>query len=307
MATQDSGWSDYWQSDSAEGEVFVNAKGEKHPALETFWRGVFESVPAGSRVIDVASGAGSIYAHLPDDHGLELHASDISVEALDALAARMAGVETHTCSSADMPFDDRSFDAVVSQFGIEYAGIDAFAEAARLVGDGGMLAALVHVADGYIDGNNRAQLEAAVEIQDSGFIDEAIKLTRMAFRGNPQALAAREKEFIPAVQKLEDIVRNCPQGVHAHLYAGFRKLYESRRQYDESDITDWLLGMQGEVGKTIDRLSRIREAALSEDDVQRVLSSLRDAGLEDATAEAFTTPGNDEPVAWNIAAHRPKN
>ncbi|MFQ5610185.1 MAG: hypothetical protein ACE5F8_07950, partial [Woeseiaceae bacterium] len=192
----------------------------------------------------------------------------------------------------------------VSQFGIEYAGANAFAEAARLVADGGMLAALAHVAGGYIDGNNQAQLAEAVDVRDSGFVDMAIRLTRVAFRGNPQALAARDQEILPLVQRVEDSVQRCRQGVHAHLYAGFRQLYENRRRYDESDIVGWLDGMQGEIDKAVDRLSRIRQAALSETDVQKIVEELRVSGFEDASASVFSTPGNDKPVAWNITAHR---
>ena len=70
--TTDSGWSDYWDQDVGAGEVFVNAEGERHPALAAYWRGVFATLPSGSKVVDLASGAGSIYAHLPEAHGYEL-------------------------------------------------------------------------------------------------------------------------------------------------------------------------------------------------------------------------------------------
>ena len=304
MSTKDAEWADYWLHDSAEGEVFVNAAGEKHPALADHWLAVFAEVGSGARVIDIASGAGSIFAHLPNDHGYELHASDIAAEALDTLRERLPGVTTHVASAAEMPFDDGAFDVVVSQFGIEYAGRDAFAEAARLVAAGGMLAAVAHVADGYIDGNNQAQLAEAIGIRDSGFVDEAIRLTRVAYRGNPNALAAREKEITPHVQRVEDAMRRCRQGVHTHLYSGFRQLYENRAQYDESDITGWLDGMKGEIDKTIDRLSRIRQAALSEEDVQAIIDAIRDTGFGDVNVSPFMTPGNEQPVAWNIRAHR---
>ena len=121
MATGDTGWSEYWEKDGADGEVFVNAQGNKHPALADYWQAVFADMPAGSRIVDVASGAGSIYAHLSADHGFELHAVDIAAQALQALASRVPGVQITVSAAEDMPYDDRSFELVVSQFGIEYA------------------------------------------------------------------------------------------------------------------------------------------------------------------------------------------
>lgn len=95
QATQ--GWSAYWEQEGAGGEVFVNAQGRKHPALAEFWAGVFEVLAPGARAIDIASGAGSIYAHLTADHGLDLAAADISEEALKVLQERIPGARTYVC------------------------------------------------------------------------------------------------------------------------------------------------------------------------------------------------------------------
>ena len=98
--TTGGGWSEYWQQDGAEGEVFVSATGERHPALDEHWRALFAGMLAGSSVLDIASGAGSIYASLLDAHGFDLYAADIAAEALDALSERIANV-TAVVSSAD--------------------------------------------------------------------------------------------------------------------------------------------------------------------------------------------------------------
>ena len=103
MATGDTGWSEYWEKEGADGEVFVNARGDKHPALADFWQAVFAGMPAGSRIVDIASGAGSIYAHLPADHGFELHAVDIAAEALQVLVSRIPDVRTTVAAAEDVP------------------------------------------------------------------------------------------------------------------------------------------------------------------------------------------------------------
>ena len=80
------------------------------------------------------------------------------------------------CPATELPLPDSSFDFVVSQFGVEYAGIDAFIEAARLVKPGGQLSLLCHYQDGYIDSKNQKMLEAAKIARHSNFISDALAL-----------------------------------------------------------------------------------------------------------------------------------
>ncbi len=305
MSSTDQGWADYWQHDGDSGEVFVNSKGERHPGLAEFWNAVFEGTAVDAAVIDIASGAGSIFAHLPEGHGLQLFAADIAQEALASLSNRIAGVTTMVCSADAVPYDDGRFDLVVSQFGIEYAGIDAFTEAARLVAPRGRLAGLCHVENGYIDSNNRAQLDEAVLLDESGFIDLAIDLTTAGFSADTAAKRRAEEAFVPVMQQASDGIRRCPKGIHSHLFQGFQQLFEQRQKYDEADITSWLDEMRKELNKNIDRLTRMRAAALSPEDVANITENLTSAGLQEIQFKQFMTSGNKLPVAWSLSASRP--
>ena len=184
MSNTESDWSEYWENDSPKGEVFVTSQGEKHPALAEYWARTFQGQARGTKIIDLASGAGSVFACLPEDHGHELFAADISDVALTLLRERFPSAHTVACSAAKVPLDDESFDLVVSQFGIEYAGVEAFAEAARLLAEGGRLVALCHISGGHIDAGYQAQLREARVVEESDFIDIAKRLTTAAFSGN---------------------------------------------------------------------------------------------------------------------------
>ena len=304
MSEPDGKWSDYWANDGASGEVFVNAKGEKHPRLAAYWDKKFVGLATGARIIDLASGAGSVFAQLPEDHGFDLHAADISAEALDALRNRIPGTTTVVCPADKVPYQDHMFDLVVSQFGIEYAGIEAFGEAARLVSRGGSLVALCHIRDGYIDSSNRAQLAEAVLAVDTGFIEKAIALTEAAFAADRDVQANTHAAFVPAERQLSAAVMRQKMGVHAHLYLGFRKLFEERQSYAPADITTWLTEMRKELDKNIDRLTRMCDAALSRDDMGRVSEMLTAQGLRNVSYLKFETPENDLPVAWDLTATR---
>ncbi len=304
MNSGDTAWSDYWVSDGAGGEVFVDREGNPHPALAKFWRDILDGLAPGTRIIDVACGAGSIYAHLPADHGFALTGTDISAEALAALEKRIPGVNAVQCGADEIPCDDASFDLVLSQFGVEYAGIRAFAEAGRLLAPGGRLRALVHIEDGLIDRNNRAQLEEASVVQDCRFIDLALDLAEAVYSGDRKLVAAAEKAFVPAGHAVSAGIRRCPRGVHVHLFRGFRQLYERRQAYAREDVTGWLEQMGGEVERSLDRLTRMRNAAMSTDDMHRIAEELGERSLSDVRFREFRTGDNEVPVAWFLQGYR---
>ena len=304
MSDAERGWSEYWQKDGAGGEVFVDARGEGHPALAEYWRQHFEAADVGARIIDLASGAGSVYAHVPEGKQFELVAADISEVALKALVERFPAVKTVVCPADEVPLEDASFDVVVSQFGVEYAGIEAFAEAARLVAPGGRFIALCHFRDGYIDNDNRAQLKEARLIANLDFIDKAVNLATAGFGNDAASLRRAQDEFVPVADTVAAGVGRQKKGIHSYLFFGFRELYAKRQRYELSDITGWLEGMRAELDVNLDRLSRMCDAALSDDDVQRVREIFEAKGLEDVHCTPFETPGNKLPVAWNLTAGR---
>ena len=304
MSSSEKGWSDYWQKDSADGEVFVNAEGDRHPALAEFWQAHFADLDHGARVIDLASGAGSIYAHLPEEHTFQLSAADISDIALAALQERFPQVSAIVCSADSIPLDDQSFDAVVTQFGVEYAGVDAFAEAARLVAPGGRFVGLCHIQDGYIDSDNQEQLAAARIVAEQAFIDHASRLITAVFSADPAALKDAQDAFAKAATPVGERMRRCRKGIHTYLFQGFRQLYEKRQQYDLGDITGWLDAMRGELDVNLERLSRMCGAALSESDVRDIKRIFEAQGLVDVNCTPFETPGNKLPVAWKITARK---
>lgn len=297
-------WTAYWAREGESGEVFVDAEGNKHPALTRFWRDVFAGLASRAAVLDVASGAGSIYADLPAGHGHELHATDLSARALDRLRERLDAVHAVVCSADRLPYPDARFDLVVSQFGAEYAGRGAIREAARTVRDGGRLVMLCHYRDGYIDRRNAAELAGAEMARDSGFIDRAIELTEAVFGHEPERRAAAERAFIEVERPYARAVKTSPGGVRAHLYAGFRRLYGKRAQYDAADITGWLEAMRGELERVIQRLTAMRAAALSADDTALVSGDLEALGYAEVSVRPFTVDGHDLPIAWHVAARR---
>lgn len=298
-------WSDYWLNDGQAGEVFVDSKGQKPSYVKNHWRSELSGLRDASKVIDLACGAGSIFEDLAESkaRSMELHASDISQVALDILKKRIPEVQALQCSTSEMPFSDKSFDAVVSQFGVEYAGIEAFSEAGRLVGPGGLLSIISHYENGYIDKRNEAFLAGARDAISSGFVEKAANITRASFKGSKTQIQQAKQAFELAEKELSDSLDKHPEGIHNHLYFGFKQLYLKRDSYYERDILGWLDAMKKDIEKNIAKVSEIRKVSLSPDDAQKILEGLIQIGLKNVDIKPMNIPASDDIFAWYIKAN----
>ena len=102
------------------------------------------SFQAAPRMLDIACGNGAVTRFALASRtslgpGSELHISglDESPAALEEMRNRHPILCGIAADAAQLPFQDGAFDLVTSQFGMEYAGPDVFAETARVVGRGG--------------------------------------------------------------------------------------------------------------------------------------------------------------------------
>ncbi|MEM8981689.1 MAG: class I SAM-dependent methyltransferase [Pseudomonadota bacterium] len=297
-------WSQYWSEESPQGEVFVDASGEKHPALDEFWQTELRSRSANDRLLDIAAGAGSIIAALDLDRFASVHACDLSEPAMQRLAARFPTVKTAVCDATGLPYDDGAFDIVVSQYGIEYAGLDAFSEAARVLAPGGHIVTLSHYRGGSIDNVHERQLQAVDVLSEHRFIDKATELVSAAFTDDRGRFDRAAEDFIPSERAVAATVKEQPHGVHVHLHGGFRQLYAKRRQYDLSDITQWLAAMRDDVSKSIERLNAIRSVALDEISLATVRDNIIRSGLQWQQPTPFFGSDPKLPAAWVIRAHK---
>lgn len=301
MATEDK-WSEYWANESDAGECFVNKEGGKHPELKAFWTEQLQHLSSEkSKVIDVACGAGSIYRENENAQKLQFFALDFSFSATSRFHEAFPECSTVNASATHLPFLDNSFDVMVSQFGIEYAGIDAIINAPRVVKTGGKIVFLSHIEDGYIDAKNKAELEGIMLCHDIKFVEVAKRTVVAAFGDNisekHQSLAA----FMAIEPTLSQYAHTHQFGVHHHLYWGFRQLFTRRLNYQLNDITAWLDGVAKELVKSEMRLTEMRKAALSKQQIAEIRSGLRNSCMA-VDIMPFSLSGHSKPVAWKILA-----
>ena len=299
-------WSNYWQgrASAASGAALAGAGVEDLPSLNAFWSSIFEEGERSAKVLDLACGAGSVIKHAAKAGFSDLHGSDISTGAIDALKARYEFVECTVASADNTPYDDNNFDMVVSQYGIEYADFSKTAdEIIRLLNDGGQFVSINHFKGGAIENEVTENRQNAEKIVDSGFMKAAIDLITEEFASDHSGDINKEG-YEKAKRLLVDAVPNDPSGLAQHLHLGFSQLYQRRQAYDLADITGWLAGMQKEIDAFIGRMKSMEEAALDEAQVTAFLDKFRQAGFRETSAEPFLLKTGEAPGAWVIRAKR---
>ncbi len=105
--------------------------------------------PVGARVLDVGGGNGYLWEHVapvaPD--GLRLTLTDLSSGMVDEAVVRarategFASVDGRTCDARTLPFDDGTFDVVISTYALYHVPetSEAVDELARVVNDDGIV------------------------------------------------------------------------------------------------------------------------------------------------------------------------
>jgi len=199
------------------------------------------------------------------------------------------------------------FDYVVSQFGIEYAGLgDAAKEAARLLAPGGTFAAIVHMTGGGIEKEVALRKKDGETIQQTNFIPLAkdVFTTGQQPRNDENLAAAKQaaEAFQPAEQALAKIAAE-QGGIAAHLYTGTRQMYEKLMTYKLEDVLGWFDSMGGEIDAYVGRMSSMIDAATTEEEAQAALIMMGSLGCEVSPLERFQLGGED--AAWVLRATKP--
>lgn len=147
-------WSSYWASgnvDSCIGGLVERDDG----AIKGFWCEVASGLVSGGRVLDIASGNGSLSRLL-----LDIRPGGICIDAVDVAALRPQWLGANDAdvmrfhsgvAMEALPFASGTFDLVASQFGIEYGQWPvALEEAIRVCAPAGTIAFILHHADSLV-------------------------------------------------------------------------------------------------------------------------------------------------------------
>lgn len=309
-------WDTFWQGSEA---AAYSAGGMHHPVIAAFWDRYFEKLKAlydQPSIIDIASGSGAVLDRIQAAYGTaannRLTCLDVSQAAIDRLSGKYPGVSGIVADACKVPLADKQFDVASSQFGIEYAGSDAFAEICRLVNEGGHIVMVLHHKGSSIYKECANNLAATERTCEANFVPLAINLFDAGFRavgGADRApYEAAATALAPAVAEVEAILADfgtdAADETIVRLYEDIDRIHSNMPGHDPSEVLDWLKRTQNELVAYAERMRSMCDSALDEDVFERICDELRSKGFSIEIASILTMSVDEAPLAWVLVANR---
>jgi SAM-dependent methyltransferase len=286
-----SNWAEYWLS----GQTGSCFRGREAVDTGGLWAPVFELLPAGARILDLACGAGAVARIALDaERGFAVTGVDYAPH-LPPLsgATLMSGV-----SIEHLPFEDSKFDAVLSQYGFEYASVDAAAEAVRVLAPGGRLAFLMHAEESQPIAAARERLgRVGAILAASGPARIVQRLGEASAQGAPTPdladLAARALQNASAGRQDETTL---------WALSFLNEILSKRSFFPPAYLTENAATLIRILTAYRDRLSAMSKAALSRAQAEAVARRLGELGLEAEGLHAATVRGDQ--IGWLLQGKR---
>jgi ubiquinone/menaquinone biosynthesis C-methylase UbiE len=314
---QDSGWNSYWQS--AGNANALSAIGFAELGFQKDWLGYFDNLLAVSgdaRVLDVACGNGLLtqlfYRQMArQNKEFSCFALDTSETALAVLKSAIPQVNCLVGDAAKMPFEDNSFQYIISHFGIEYAGVGAFKEQIRVLAPKGEIRLVCHYKDGAIYQQCQRHLKLIESFLESKLLTFASEAFELGFAVVNQQ--EDKKKFLEADKNLAPVVKEVAQLLNKNrnepacqtlgmIFTDIGHMYRELSSYEPSDVFSWFEKTSNELNAYHHRLNAMLNAALDADDILEIKSAIEVAGATIKAAEAVRSPLDNLPVAWHISA-----
>jgi len=310
-------WETYWNGTAQAGAYGVG--GVSHPAIHEFWDKFFATLKHRKdplSLLDIASGNGAVIEcalAVTSDKPMAISCVDISPASISNIRDRFPDVRGVVCDARQIPMESGSFDVITSQFGVEYAGLEAISEAARLLTEGGEMALLLHHRYGVIHLECAASLDATSRVRESGFIPLAIEMFKSGFaavRGADRApYDSAASQLAPAVKTLEDILAEHGEHVAgdtvARLYRDVVGIHAKMQRFDPDEVLEWLGRMNDELEAYVARMSSMMESSIDDTGLKKICADLETSKCNLRQAGPLMAPGIALPLAWIIVAARP--
>jgi len=280
----DPAWDRFWRYDRL--SSFLSSPGAPNygASIADGWRGFFNDLPDGARVLDIATGNGAIAVMAVEaGKGLKVTGVDLAAVEPTAFVTQNRGELAQVHFLANTPAEalslpDASSDAVVSQYGIEYSDLArSIPEAVRVLAPGGRLRFATHAAEGAV------ARDTASAIADADFLID-LDITRLATRSATalDVLNAGLKAIADRAPSATD------QAMLANVHQTLCDTYDHRR----GELLPTAQHLQAEITAHRDRQAALLASALTAAQLAALGEHLEALGLT-AIALSEQTDGDD--------------
>ena len=303
MTKDSSAWTLYWSNNTPQ-SCIASAHAADAEAINNIWWNFASTQGENASILDLATGNGAVpTAMLGSGASYTITAVDrADIDPLKFLeepgqlqnVTFMGGVDV-----GKLPFADRSYDALSSQFGIEYADLSAVAvEVARVLKPGGQCLFLMHHRSSAIVGPNElliAELEYCLEE------DSLIDTLRTFVAGTKSAGQLEEK----GQQYLQSSGRKTKQ-ISGQVFEAISAILQiaEKNIIGAAEVSEAMIArLHAEHG----RLTQMQQASLDSTGIMQFKSRLQGQGMLMGEPETFSVGSGEEEalVGWLVAGSKP--
>lgn len=287
-------WSEFWALNKGTGQdggcLPAGYQGI-NGAQSACWSAFAKTLPQKARVLDLATGDGRVMAWLLSARrDLKVSGCDMAPELPEP--PRGTKVKGGVTMEA-LPYPNRQFACITSQFGFEYGDtVKAAAEAARTLRDDGILAILTHRQDGPILAHNlkrRAQITWAIEEQG---LPELAKRS-LQLRSGGLAIVPQAISEAPA----KGAAAHGPQSAAWEIAEAIRQSLAMGARDHPANVAQLIDTIVGRARNELGRIASLEAACATTADEEAFSNALGNAGFEPLANEPLTESGNSVPFA----------
>lgn len=307
-------WDAYW--DTARLQSFdLEGKPGAIAALGQYWASVAQTLPPDAAVLDVGCGHGAAsLALLAAGSKAKITAIDESnIDPAKHLAERAAAVARidfqPRVQMEDLPFDDASFDAVVSQYAIEFGPLPKTAtEIARVLKPGGFMAALVLPYNSEaVQDARRSLKQCRYLLAESKLFESAITMLRAYYQAPPETQEAQmqasldqfRKDVEQAFTKFSEKEINVLSVIVNALY----QVFGNRKTVTEQEQVFAIENARTHLAHYAARAQDTARAAV-DINMMPLRTALAAAGMQLADVRPMQAPGYNGLVAYQLFGRR---
>ncbi|WP_334048120.1 class I SAM-dependent methyltransferase [Alteromonas gracilis] len=310
-------WENYWSGVADVGAY--SGGGVNHPSIDSFWKTYLSTYSKKLfdaqeyRILDVCAGNGALISQMQStllNVNINISAIDYSESAIRQIEKQFPHVQAIVADASAIPFN-KNFKLIISQFGIEYAGKNAFAEVARVTEKNGTVALMMHIKDGVIYRESIDNIRVINKLNDSDVIEVTSKTFVCGIdslkTGNREDFEALSQEFAEKVRVLEGIMhdygKNAAGGLVIQFYNDIANIYENLGAYDADELERWLMSLRSELLLYRTRMESMVEAALDSAAFDDIITLLKSKQFTIEIADMLFSPNQLNPLAWVLVAH----
>jgi len=298
-----SAWTLYWSNNTPQSCIAAQRESDAEE-INAIWRSFVAGLKNDAKILDLATGNGAVpSAMLRDRQSYSITGVDrADIAPLKYLddPGHLRQVEfVGGIDVGKLPMPDQSYDALSSQFGIEYGDLAAIAlEISRVLKPGGHCQFLMHHRDSAIVSPNALLIEELEHcLQDGGLIETLLNFLKGTCSSSE--LDQKGQQYLETEgRKTRQISGQLFEGIGITLKAADNNMEDASRI-----AGNMITRLKAEHA----RLVQMENASLNDEEIQQFKRQLANRGMAISEPRPMTIGTGDEKalIGWLLAGSKP--